>query len=205
MCWDSEASVSLSLKNSYSWYRKEGTSTIGVFFMPVYLEISPRRSGKSQRLLERAFYTACGGAKLVVVAAISKSSHDGLRNQFFATYGERMTSKERACVRFTSFTQAKSLAEGWDRNRPMPRFFFDEFDYGLDVPFIEGSYYATTPRRLRKPEEITTPITNPSKDLLVYAIQQNGGSFHRVLHTKPVNFTPLSPVTETHGEFIDHP
>ena len=169
--------------------------------MSTYLEISPRRSGKSTRMLEAVFQTIQSQQPAIVVS-ITKGSSDYHEREFFREYGNRLYPKEKILVSFASVWGITTVVEQAKEKISRPRFFFDEFDASMETPYLPGSYYVTTPRFLRKPEKLTIPVT-AEEDLLLFLLQKHRGHYNTTLHTKVTKFSPGLPPTETHGRFLE--
>lgn len=102
--------------------------------MSFYLEISPRQTGKTYRLLK----------------AVQKASEEGHRcvvwvpNQSFANIVKKdIPNGTSVCFTLTGYEAAT-------KGRSSVRSFFDEWDICTDVPYVSTGYYATTLRALRK-------------------------------------------------------
>ena len=123
------------------------------------LDISPRQTGKTTRLIKRARKLLTMGAAVRFVC--SKGMKAEVRRQL---------------------PGAIVLADG----EPLPSdqaprrgvWFYDEFDWLESVELRQDAYYATTARFIRKLGEHT-----PENDLLLRLIQANGNWYQR--HTWP--------------------
>jgi len=121
-----------------------------------YLEISPRQSGKTARLIKKAATLAQQGHTVVYVSP-------GLDE-------ERQTALRRIGVIVRK--DGEPLPERLDEDRAV--WFYDEFDWLKSTTVRMGGYYATTAKRLR-----VAGIDTPETDLLLALLKANGYSHQR--------------------------
>lgn len=120
-----------------------------------YLDISPRQTGKTARLVTHANRLNASGQKVVFVTGAGVV--DYLRIQMPGIVVLEDGQPLPICLNPDRLT--------W---------FYDEFDWLQSTQLREGGYYATTPRFLRK-----AGIHGPENDLLLRLVQANGEYFER--------------------------
>ena len=121
-----------------------------------YLEISPRQSGKTARLLKKAVSLSQQGHTVVYVSP-------GLEQ-------ERQSALRRMGVIVRN--DGEPLPEHLDEDRAV--WFYDEFDWLKSTTVRMGGYYATTAKRLRNPA-----VDTPDNDVLMALLKANGYSHER--------------------------
>lgn len=153
-----------------------------------YLEISPRQSGKTARLIKKAATLAKQGHTVVYVSP-------GLDE-------ERQTALRRMGVVVRK--DGEPLPEHLDENRAV--WFYDEFDWLKSTTVRMGGYYATTAKRMRDPR-----FDSPDNDVLLALLKANGYSHERhfipfAMRETLIEARPLYPPEEYRlfclGEFI---
>lgn len=119
-----------------------------------YLEISPRQTGKTTRLIEMAQQKLAEGfpVRFVTFAGMEKEIQAQLPGALVLADGEQLPRGE-------------SEDGVW---------FYDEFDWLKHAELREGGYYATTPQFLRSPG-----IKHPADDLLPSLLEANGYCYQR--------------------------
>lgn len=129
------------------------------------LDISPRQTGKTTRLIRRASKMLAMGAavRFVCLEGMKADIQQQLPGALVLADGE-------------------PLPRGQDPKRGV--WFYDEFDWLESVELRENAYYATTPRFIRKLGEHT-----PENDLLLRLMQANGNWFQR--HTWPFDMADI--------------
>ncbi|MFU3873513.1 hypothetical protein ACM7HL_12705 [Pseudomonas aeruginosa] len=127
-----------------------------------YLEISPRQSGKTARLIKKAATLSRQGHTVVYVSP-------GLDE-------ERQTALRRVGVIVRK--DGETLPKHLDEDRAV--WFYDEFDWLKCTTVRMGGYYATTAKRLRDPR-----VDSPESDMLLALLKANGYSHER-------HFIPLA-------------
>lgn len=120
-----------------------------------YLDISPRQTGKSTRLIKRANECAATGRPVVFV------TFEGLVDQFQQQMPDVFVLR-----------QEQPLPANVEPDEVV--WFYDEFDWYEGVEVKAGGYYATTPRFLRK-------LGDPANedDLLLQLVKAAQGHFER--------------------------
>ena len=120
-----------------------------------YLEISPRLTGKTTRLVELARQQLEAGSHVRFVC--------------------RPRMKEEIQLRLpgaTVLADGEQLPEGQEPDDGV--WFYDEFDWLQSTQVREGGYYASTARYVRKLGE-----ASPDDDVLLQLIEAKGGRFER--------------------------
>lgn len=120
-----------------------------------YLDISPRQTGKTTRLVKIAREHLERQQRVCFVTV------EGMKEQI-------QTALPRALV----LADGEAFPEG--ENPAASVWFYDEFDWLQSTELREGGYYATTPQFMRKLGEHT-----PENDLLMRLLQANGERFER--------------------------
>ncbi|APC15098.1 hypothetical protein BLL42_04960 [Pseudomonas frederiksbergensis] len=120
-----------------------------------YLDISPRQTGKTSRLVKLANQLSADG-HLVVYVAIP-ALVNGLREQM---------------PHVTVLADGARLLDSVDPLKAI--WFYDEFDWLTSTEIRQGGYYATTAQRVR-----TLGVDNPDNDLLMRLLEANGFRFER--------------------------
>lgn len=116
-----------------------------------YLDISPRQTGKTDRMLARAASIAQQGHTVIYVSPKLDE--------------ERKSALELAGVLVLEDSQP---IPDW-LNADSATWFYDEFDWLKSTVIREGGYYATTAKRLR-----FTGRDTPETDLLLALLKANG-------------------------------
>jgi hypothetical protein len=139
----------------------------------MYLEISPRQSGKTERMVESiADRLQKGGTIFLQVA----------NYHYFQTLEKRIREKmklrklrENSLVHVRDPQHYRHLTTGMDIN---PTIYADEFDsLGNDVILTETGYYQCTPKYMRTDKDIVMWLLGEREDPLLWAIQMNGGKY----------------------------
>lgn len=120
-----------------------------------YLDISPRQTGKTSRLIERAR---------------ALLEHD--QRVCFVTSKLMKREVQQALPRALVLADSDPFPQG--ENPTASVWFYDEFDWLEAVEVRPGAYYATTPRFLRRLGE-----ASPDDDVLLRLIEAAGGHFER--------------------------
>lgn len=120
-----------------------------------YLDISPRQTGKTARLIKLANQLSASEHAVVYVA--SKGLVNGLREQM---------------PHVTVLADGARLPDSIDPLKAI--WFYDEFDWLKSTQLRQGGYYATTAQRIR-----TLGVDNPDNDLLMRLLEANGFRFER--------------------------
>lgn len=120
-----------------------------------YLDISPRQTGKTSRLVELANRLTAAGHKVAFVAVPGMVEY--LQQQMPGVVVLEDGQPLPICL-----------------NPDRLVWFYDEFDWLESTEVREGGYYATTPRYLRKFGE-----ASPENDPLLQLIQAAAGHFER--------------------------
>ena len=120
-----------------------------------YLDISPRMTGKTARLIKLANKLSAGEQPVVYVAfpGLVKGLREQMPDVTVLADGARLPD---------SIDQVKAI---W---------FYDEFDWLKSTQIRQGGYYATTAQRVR-----TLGVDNPDNDLLMRLLEANGFRFER--------------------------
>ncbi|WP_448680229.1 hypothetical protein [Pseudomonas nicosulfuronedens] len=126
-----------------------------------YLEISPRQSGKTARLIKKAATLSQQGHTVVYVTSCLDE--------------ERKNALRRVGV--IVHKDGEPLPEHLDEDRAV--WFYDEFDWLKSITVRMGGYYATTAKRLRDPA-----VDTADDDILLALLKANGYSHER--HYLPV-------------------
>ncbi|EPG6645813.1 hypothetical protein AO946_23390 [Pseudomonas aeruginosa] len=127
------------------------------------LDISPRQTGKTTRLIKLA-------SKLLTMGATVR---------FVCSRGMK-AEVQRQLPGAIVLADGEPLPRGHDPERGV--WFYDEFDWLESVVLRDGAYYATTPRFIRKLGEHT-----PENDLLMRLVEANGNWYQR--HTWPFDMS----------------
>ncbi len=120
-----------------------------------YLDISPRQTGKTSRLIERARALLDENQRVCFVTSkgMKREAQQALPRALVLADGDPFPPGENPAA-FVSF--------------------YDEFDWLEAVEVRSGAYYATTPRFLRRLGE-----ASPGSDVLLRLIEAAGGHFER--------------------------
>lgn len=165
--------------------------------MSLYLEISGRRTGKTNRLISAAVDCAKAGNKTMIIVG----------NYRMKKFHEKVNKRKFATIEVFSELEIRNMAE-MDRCEEQSifndyRIFYDEFDFfdfnKNKLPIMENGYYCTTPRFLRRSN---TPPENPRDDVLLYLYNKND-----VIHVHNINTDIISdfdylPNTEKFGSIF---
>lgn len=119
-----------------------------------YLEISPRQTGKTQRLIQ--FAKCCMGTGKKVCFNTLK----GMKVEIQAQLPGALVLADDE-----SFPEAENPAEYY--------WFFDEFDWLEHAQLLPGAFYATTPRFVREVG------THPTENDLLLRLLKVAGRFER--------------------------
>ena len=120
-----------------------------------YLEISPRQTGKTKRLIEFANQLKSDGRSVIFVTLLALC--DSVRAQL---PGITVLSDGEAPP-----PDVESSGAVW---------MYDEFDWLKSTKIRNGAYYATTAKRVRE-----LGVDSPENDLLLELIEINGNRFER--------------------------
>ncbi|MEX6717487.1 hypothetical protein AB2C92_07130 [Pseudomonas aeruginosa] len=120
-----------------------------------YLDISPRQTGKTSRLIDRARALLTNDQRVCFVTV------EGMKNEV-----------QRALPRALVLADGDTFPQG--ENPDASVWFYDEFDWLESVKVRPGAYYATTPRFLRRLGE-----ASPENDILLRIVESAGGRFER--------------------------
>lgn len=119
------------------------------------LEISPRQTGKTTRMITKARELLSGG--ITVRFVCSKGMEAEFKHQLPGA---------------TVLADGESLPRGDDPGLGV--WFYDEFEWLKSAVLRPNAYYATSPRFLR------TLGQQPGDDLLLQLLEANGGRFERI-------------------------
>ncbi|PKA72410.1 hypothetical protein ATI02_5464 [Pseudomonas baetica] len=119
-----------------------------------YLDISPRQTGKTERLIQHAKTHLEAGQRVcfVTLTGLVEDTRRRLPGAAILKDGEELPT---------------------DENPDDAVWFYDEFDWLDSIEIRPGAYYATTPKRLR---EAGLPVEN---DMLLRLIAAHGGHYRR--------------------------
>ncbi len=120
-----------------------------------YLDISPRMTGKT--------------ARLVKIAKRLKSEGETV---IFVTYLALVQDMRRQMPGVIVLADGEPPPVGVDLSNAI--WFYDEFDWQTSTEIREGGYYATTAQRVRK-----LGVDTPENDLLMQLLEANGLRFER--------------------------
>lgn len=120
-----------------------------------YLEISPRMSGKTARLIGFANQLKSEGRTVIFVTPMAKAMPFPPQMP-----GVIVLSDGQAPPRGTDLSDAVWI--------------YDEFDFLKSTKLRDGAYYATTAKRFRE-----LGVDSPENDLLLELIEANGNRFER--------------------------
>lgn len=120
-----------------------------------YLDISPRQTGKTTRLIERARVLLEAGTLVRFVCS------PGMREYIAPQLPGALVIED-----------GEPFPKGHDPDAGV--WFYDEFDWLKSTQVREGGYYATTARFVRKLGEASA-----DSDVLLQLIQAAGGKFER--------------------------
>ncbi|AZD84761.1 hypothetical protein C4K14_1927 [Pseudomonas chlororaphis subsp. aureofaciens] len=120
-----------------------------------YLEISPRQTGKTTRLVKFACQLKDEGKTVIFVTPMAKDKH--LRQQLPGVIVLADGQRPPVGVELTDAI--------W---------IYDEFDWLTSTQLRDGAYYATTAKRVRR-----LGVDTPDNDLLMQLLEVNGLHFQR--------------------------
>ncbi|WP_458379210.1 hypothetical protein [Pseudomonas chlororaphis] len=120
-----------------------------------YLEISPRQTGKTTRLVKFACQLADEGKTVIFVTPMAKCEH--LRQQL---PGVIVLADGQRPPEHIDLTDAIWI--------------YDEFDWLTSTELRDGAYYSTTAKRVRE-----LGVDTPDNDLLMQLLEANGLHFQR--------------------------
>ncbi len=120
-----------------------------------YLDISPRQTGKTSRLIEIADGITAQDRRVCYVTSKGMKKHI-----------------QAALPRALVLADGEAFPAG--ENPAASIWFYDEFDWLKSTELRAGAFYATTPRFARKLGEHT-----PDNDLLLRLVQANGSRYER--------------------------
>lgn len=135
----------------------------------MYLEIGPRRTGKTSRLV-RAVREFISVDKQV--ALIFPHNRAWQQAQFPDQRGNRQLEFMYSNKQFNDYLQ------GCDRSKHY-RVFVDEFDFMQDYPIDIDGYYATTPKRQRTLTDMANFILGENDDKMLELIRFNNGHYEQ--------------------------
>lgn len=118
-----------------------------------YLEISPRQTGKTARMIGFANQLKSEGKTVIFVTPVAESVRSQLP-------GVIVLTDEEALLDEIDLSEAV-----W---------FYDEFEWLKSTEIRAGAYYATTPKFVRE-----LGVDTPDNDLLLRLIEVNGAQFQR--------------------------
>ena len=119
--------------------------------MRFYLEISPRQSGKTTRLVK--------DVKKFIIDTVGTAIIIGARNNNLKDLKEKFTEREQRFIKFISSSQFnlelynKIEKEKEKENNHEVKYYFDEFDFFRKESLFllsRDCYYVTTPKFLRE-------------------------------------------------------
>lgn len=128
-----------------------------------YLDISPRQTGKTERLIQRAKPYLDAGRRVcfVTVEGLIEDMRRRLPGALILKDGEELPN---------------------DENTDDAVWFYDEFDWLDSTVIRSGAYYATTPKFIRE-----AGLHTADTDLLLRLIEAHDGHYCR--YTWPFNMT----------------
>ena len=145
----------------------------------MYLEISPRRTGKCRRLAKAIIKTVEEGHNAVVF----------FPNVRMARYFKQKYLQDLPNNLWTPIEDMEQynlwLKVHGDRH---PRIFVDEFDYVEEFPLSDDGYYSTTPRFMRTEDDMEYGYLS---DALVRLLSMNHGTYTTMAPTRQNNSTTL--------------
>jgi len=120
-----------------------------------YLDISPRQTGKTERLIQRA-----------------KTCLDAGRRVYFITFKGLVENMRRRLPGALVLEDGEELPS--NENPDDAVWFYDEFDWLNSTVIRPGAYYATTPKFIRE-----AGVDTADTDLLLQLIVAHGGHYCR--------------------------
>lgn len=157
----------------------------------MYLEISPRQTGKTTRLLHAVRVSLEGDNKSIIFCH-NQCTILWLKKKFLAEYSDARYFLDR--IKFAVANTVQLNVEMWGKDYKNYNLFFDEFDHfdskfwdtGHKIfgnfPALRNGYFCTSPAFIRQLKDITNP---ESKDFLCQALQFNGFNY--------VSVNPINP------------
>ncbi|NMZ50171.1 hypothetical protein [Pseudomonas poae] len=140
-----------------------------------YLEISPRQTGKTARLVSFANQLKSEGRTVIFVTPLAKS----------LPFPTQMPE-------IIVLSDGESPPCGTDLSDAV--WIYDEFDWLKSTQIRDGAYYATTAKRVRE-----LGVDSPENDLLLKLIELNGDRFER--HFWFFGLSPDSWFTESRAAY----
>lgn len=166
----------------------------------MYLEISARQTGKTERLIDFAISKARKGER-VLISVIHLGLIKGVKDRIAEkTKNDDPIPYPGALRHFvhtsTLIDVVHKCIDIWRGYKKYDWFCFDEFDFN---PFIrleyigKNSYFVTSPKFLRKVED------RKKTDVLYQLILKKKGKYHCYNHNDPDVLDYYLPVNERHG------
>lgn len=135
---------------------------------PLYFEVSPRRTGKTTRLLRFAANTQPS----LVVCSTTYS-----RDYIKKLAREKIPFVNLPGTSFVTWHQVQENLRCYNLNIEFKAVCFDEFDFiAPDIPVLANGYYVTTPKKFRSWEEL---IKTPPVDTFCALMQATRFQYHR--------------------------
>lgn len=168
----------------------------------MYLEISPRQVGKSERLLQAAFMHIISTAGTSIIVTTNLNQAGSLKKMWQKHYP---TQRKSTDIKFMSAAQ---INNGFFYKED-ERFFFDDFDCmkltsDLSDKFLQESYWTTTPMTLRTLAQV---MDAKNTDLLVRLLRLNNLQHERFYSKMPPliwasQLSPTSCLLELFGVYL---
>lgn len=177
-------------------------NVLSVSVANMYLEISPRQTGKSLRLLSAAFKHILETAGTSIIVTTNLNQANSLKKKWQEHFPTQRKSKD------IKFVSASQINDGFFYKSD-ERFFFDDFDYmkltdDLSDDFLMEGYWATCPHTLRTLEQV---MDAKNRDLLVRLLRLNNLQHERICSTSPSMIwasvlSPTSCLMELFGVYL---
>lgn len=137
----------------------------------MYLEISPRRVGKTTRLVKAIQDYIADDKNVALVFPHSHNWAKGL--------GKMIGERPRDSVEFVyGMDNFFKLMQGADRTKNY-KVFVDEFDFARGFPIERNGYYVTTPKQYRSKKDMVDFMLGEKHDPMLELIKMNGGKFEQ--------------------------
>jgi hypothetical protein len=140
----------------------------------MYLEISPRQSGKTKRMIDAILAHVSAGN----VAYVQTHSEHYFRDMLNSRLKPKlhMTAKHKNIVFLRDEDHFTQLRRGMVHFEDRPRVFADEVDFvGDRLVLNPQGYYCGTPKYQRTQKDIVLWMMGERVDKLLDAIEMNGG------------------------------
>lgn len=127
-----------------------------------YIEVSPRQTGKSHRLIQDATHQRYGHDKIIVIVSPLDAYYWKQDAPFVKVVAKTEAQAERELAKLGIDPESEKIA--W---------YYDEFDFIKGLEQIrDGGYYTTTPKTLRDYANATPGQLE--EDFLLRLVVQNG-------------------------------